>query len=92
MKRAYKPGPGLTAEWTRTSEFSANGRNIERGTELSIKGESGRFRFIEHVRTPDGSEWITVYGGDSNLKGVRSWRSFSPDRIRTVHWKEKIRS
>ena len=71
----------LPEGWVKTREFKWNGRHISPGTVLSIKGERGRFRFIAHIKTPT-SEWIDVIGG---VKGVDMWRSFYPDRIRTVH-------
>jgi len=60
---------------------AANGRKIEKGTALSIKGERGRFKFMRHITT-DTTEWIDVLGGK---KGYEQWRSFYPDRIRVVH-------
>lgn len=61
---------------------TVNSRKIERGTEISIKGESGRFRFIEHVTNVNGVEWVDVVGGK---KGYEKFRSFRLDRIKTVH-------
>lgn len=60
------------------------GRHLEPGTEVSIKGERGRFRFVAHVVSDSGAEWIDVIGGS---KGVRMFRSFRPDRIKVVHTK-----
>jgi hypothetical protein len=63
-----------------------NGHTVTPGTELSIKGERGRFRFIKHVqrRRPSGEEveWIDVWGGPKHSPQLRSFR---PDRVRTVH-------
>jgi hypothetical protein len=61
------------------------GRHVYTGTEVSIKGERGTFRFIEHVVTREGTEWVSVIGGP---KGVRTWRAFPPKRIRSVHIKK----
>ena len=78
-KSALQPIP---AHWTRSKEFSWNGRRIEPGTELKISGVRGRWRFQHHTRTDDGREWVDVIGG---VRGALQWRSFRPERIRTVH-------
>ena len=74
-------------DWTVSDEIQVHGRKVSRGTELSIISERGRFRFVKHVRTPT-AEWIDVIGG---MKGVSMYRSFRVDKIRTVHWKNKLR-
>lgn len=72
---------------TVSTEYACNGRNIVVNTELSIKGERGRFKFKYYTESDNG-DWITVYGGPN---GVGMWRSFEPKRIKTVHWKNKLR-
>jgi len=76
--------------WVRSTEFTApSGRIVRPGTEVSIIGVSGRFRFQEHVLNPsNGAEWISVCGG---RKDERSLRCFAPERIKRVHYKEKLR-
>lgn len=69
--------------WVVKTEIQINGRNVVKGTELKIKGQRGRYRFIKHVQTPD-TEWVDVWGG---TKGAENWKSFSLDRIKTVHVK-----
>ena len=71
--------------WTVTNEIQVNGRTVSVGTELSIKGESGRFRFMKHVKTQT-SEWIDVIGGK---KGYSTCRSFRVSQVKTVHWKNR---
>jgi hypothetical protein len=73
----------LNKGWTVRTEMQINGRNVVEGTELKIKGARGRYRFIKHVQTPD-TEWVDVWGGP---KGSENWRSFTIDRIKTVHVK-----
>lgn len=73
--------------WTISYEIKHNGRNVEAGTELSFKGERGRYRFIKHVVTPT-CEWVDVVGGAKNFK---QFRAFRPEQIKTVHWKNKTR-
>jgi hypothetical protein len=73
----------LNKGWTVQTEIQINGRNVVKGTELKIKGQRGRYRFIKHVRTPE-TEWVDVWGGP---KGAENWRSFPLDRIKTVHVK-----
>jgi hypothetical protein len=71
--------------WIVTNEIQVNGRTVSVGTELSIKGESGRFRFLKHVKTQT-SEWIDVVGGK---KGYSTCRSFRISQVKTVHWKNR---
>lgn len=81
--------PNLSADWVRTENYVANGRKIERGTEITIEGERGRFKFIRHVYNPRADvEWIDVVGG---TKGLKELRSFRPERIKRVHYKNKLR-
>lgn len=61
-------------------EIVLNGRKVTPGTELSIHGERGRFRFVRQVTTPT-SMWVDVIGPAK----VDQWRSFTLDRIKTVH-------
>jgi len=78
---------GVSPTWIVTESLKINGRLVEPRTELSIKGESGRFIFIKHVKTPT-SEWIDVVGGKS---GYKMFRSFGVDRVKTVHYRNKTR-
>ena len=73
------------AHWVVTTELQINGRNVVPGTELKIAGERGRFRFIKHVDTGE-AVWIDVWGGP---KGGETWRSFRPDQVKTVHYKNR---
>jgi hypothetical protein len=78
-----------SSHWVINEEWTAHGRNLVKGTELSIRGERGRFLFIRHVYNPRlDVEWIDVVGG---AKGAKQFRSFAPVRIKTVHWKNKLR-
>jgi hypothetical protein len=86
MAKSAEPTLGLDFE--RSTEMMVNGRHVDPTTELSFRGERGRFRFVEHVLTPSGAEWVTVIGGS---RGIRQYRSFSPDRIKTVHRIPKLR-
>lgn len=73
--------------WEVSFEYQVNGRNLEPGTEVSIKNERGRFSFVKHVKT-ENSEWIDVIGGPPRVK---MFRSFAIDKVKTVHWKKKMR-
>jgi hypothetical protein len=85
-KRSSKPdGPRPNDLWEYIREIQINGRNVTPGTELKIKGERGRFRFMQVIKTPT-TEWIDVYGGP---KGAECIRSFYLDRVKTVHYKNK---
>lgn len=72
----------LPEDWTLSFHYVANGRHLEPGTEFSIRGESGRFRFIRYVERENGDSWIDCIGG---TKHVKMFRSFRPNRVRTVH-------
>jgi hypothetical protein len=78
-----------SAHWVVSEEWKVNGRNLVKGTEISIRGERGRFLFVRHVYNPKiDISWVDVVGGP---RGIRQMRSFLPERIKTVHWKNKIR-
>src|SRR5690606_39400808 len=63
-RRTPVPHTDPSAAWERlTHHVSASGRHLGPGTEFSVHGEPGRFRFVEHVITPAGVEWITAHGG-----------------------------
>lgn len=63
--------------------MKVNGRIIEPGTELSIRGESGRFIF----RWMTGDD-LTCWGGRT---GHEMYRSFPEGKIKRVHSKPKLR-
>lgn len=67
---------------TRQTHWTRNRRHVVPGTELSVRGERGRFRFHAYVTNAKGSTWVDVYGGP---EGRPMWRSFAPDRITRVH-------
>lgn len=77
--------PRISDAWEIKTEMQINGRHVSHGTELKISGERGRFRFLKYVNTGE-AEWIDVWGGP---KGSENWRSFRPDRVKTVHYKNK---
>lgn len=80
--------PAVPAGWTVTTEWRHGRRHVHPGTELSIDGVKGRFRFVRHVRNGAGREWIDVVGGKPASRGrgpVELTRSFLPDRISRVH-------
>ena len=84
------PLPRLDADWHRETEWRGpTGRILTPGVEFKVKGERGRFRFIEFVRTPKGAEWVTCAGG---TKKVVTTRSFRPDRVIRVYRDRKILS
>lgn len=69
----------LPADWNVTDQAVIHGRNVTPGTPLSISGLRGRVTFLRRVTTSD-REWIDVI-----QPGRGGWRSFTPDRVRTVH-------
>lgn len=89
MKRTQRSaGPAHPPDWEVSTDFVVNGRHLTPGTEASIRGERGRFRFLRAVRTGAGAEWLDFVGGPT---GHAQWRSFRPDRVRTVHRLVKTR-
>ncbi len=84
-KQVVEETPRPNAHWIISEEIQINGRNVVKGTELKISGERGRFRFVKHVNN-NGIEWVDVHGG---RKGAENMRSFRPDRIKTVHYKNQ---
>lgn len=79
----------LPDNWTVTDSAVINGRDVQAGTELSVRGERGRFRFLEHVVLDDGRAWINTLGGAT---GHETFRSFRPERVRTVHRIKRTRA
>jgi hypothetical protein len=74
--------------WVISESIMVNGRHVEAGTEVSIKDERGRFKFVRHVYNPRlDVEWVDVVGGP---KGTRQQRSFRQDKIKRVHYKSKM--
>lgn len=65
--------------------FKYNNRWLERGTEFSVHGVSGRFKFFAYNERDHS---VTCYGGK---QGHGMWRSFKVDRIKRIHWKPKMR-
>lgn len=82
MARRKKSVVNLPADWHEFDTAEANGRHITPGTEVSIRGERGRFRFLKRVVRDSGLEWLDFWGGP---KGAEAWRSFSADRVKRVH-------
>jgi len=75
-------------DWIVSESIIVNGRHVDAGTELTIKDERGRFKFVRHVYNPRlDVEWVDVVGG---AKGARQYRSFRQDRIKRVHYKNKM--
>jgi hypothetical protein len=82
MARSKKLGERLPPDWHTSQEATVNGRLLAPGTEVSIKGERGRFRFLKRVVRDSGADWLDFWGGP---KGCESWRSFPVERVRRVH-------
>lgn len=53
-----------------------------KGDAVTVEDMKGRYVFIEHVTTPSGQSWVTVYGGASSPGGLRRYRSVDPERVR----------
>lgn len=80
MARRRKVPAPKPADWIEDREVKIHGRIVTPGTELSIKGERGRMRFIKQVTRPErGYQWIDVADPQGQI------RSFYLDRVRRVH-------
>lgn len=73
-----------SATWTRADSCKVHGRILTAGSEVSIRGERGRHRFLEAVTTDKGKHWLW-------FMGPYGFRAFYPDRVRTVHRIAKTR-
>lgn len=65
-----------------TPTVRVHGRELHTGTEVSITGERGRFRFMRATTTSSDRVVYDFIGGTA---GHECWRSFYPERIKTVH-------
>lgn len=74
------------ANWEIVTEMQINGRYVKPGTELKIKGWSGRYRFVKYVKTEKGVEWVDVIASGKNGE---VFRSCTLEMVRTVHSKNK---
>ena len=83
-KRRQQKLPTTPDGWTVETEIKINGRYLRPGTEFKVAGQSGRFRFTRQVTTPT-STWIDARTSDGRFK------SFSPERVKTVHAKTRLR-
>jgi hypothetical protein len=83
VSRRRKPALSLPPDWIEHAEATVNGRILTRGTEVSIRGERGRFRFLRAIERPEhGLYWLEFWGGPRHSE---QWRSFYPERVRRVH-------
>lgn len=73
-------------EWVIAHTCQINGRNVAPGTEISIQGQRGRFRFAELVEASTGT-WVTCF----HVDGSGGSRSFDVGKVKTVHTKAKGR-
>lgn len=76
--------PAANAHWIISQEIMINNRHVVPGTELSIWGERGRFKFVKHVVNGD-KEWIDV------IDKYKAFRAFKVEQVKRVHYKNKIR-
>lgn len=67
-------------------EIQVNGRWLNIDSEVSIYGERGKFRYLGHSLTPEGKLVLNFVGGKN---GRELLRSFYPEKIKTIHNKNK---
>jgi hypothetical protein len=85
--RRKKYVPELPEGWSEDTRVQVHGRWMEPGTEVTVMGLRGRFRFVKQVTTPT-STWLQVWGGK---KGFEKMHSVSPERVKTVHRLTRMR-
>jgi hypothetical protein len=67
---------------TESTEYRLSERRLlTPGTIFTVDGVRGTFRFVKHVVTDEGVEWIDCVGGPV---GHSMCRAFRPERIKTV--------
>ena len=87
MPRRKKVVSQLPEGYSESLNATANARHLVPGTEVSIRGRRGRYRFVKFVSSPN-SEWIQCWGGPV---GKEKMHSFRLEDVKTVHWKGKMR-
>lgn len=71
--------PTTPPAWEVADAVRLRGRDIRPGMILRITGERGTFTFTRHVvNTATGAEWIDTRDAGGG------WRSFRPERVRSV--------
>lgn len=82
MSRSRRPSATTAAASSSEAAVRVHGRDLHPGTEVSISGERGRFRFIRATTTSTDRVVLDFIGGQP---GHECWRSFYPERVKTVH-------
>lgn len=93
IRRRTVPPKPVPDHWVKEDGMKINGRLLSRGTEVSIRDHDGRkirARFLEHVQAGP-HEWITVSEIVRSTGEYVKVRSFTPDKVETVHTKRKER-
>lgn len=72
----------MTGTTPDTDIVSVKGHALEPGTEVSIRGKRGRFRYLRATTTTEGQVVLDFIGG---TVGRETWHSFYPDRVSRVH-------
>ena len=68
----------------RVDRVMINNRWVEKGTEITVTNQ-GRFKFLSAVRNVEtGAEWIDCVNKHHQV------RSFHVDRVKRVHYKNKL--
>ena len=79
-------GEPLPLSWSVHEVWRIPGRMVlTSGREFTASGVRGRLRFRYTITTDAGECWIEAFDRDGR------YRSLSPDRVRTVHRKPKLR-
>lgn len=68
----------VPAHWTCADAVRLRGREVRPGVALRIRGERGTFRFVRHVVTASGAEWLDVRDANGAL------RAFYVDRVKSI--------
>lgn len=76
----------VVRDWEVADTYAVGRRTLTTSSVIAVKGEKGAtFRFLRHVRRPDGTEWIDCVGGVKHgINETRMLRSFRPERISRI--------
>lgn len=70
------------------SDIQVNGRWLNIGSEVTIAGERGRFRYTGFSHTSEQKLVLHFVGG---ANGHEMMRSFYPERVKTIHNPKKAK-
>ena len=92
MARIKKVTPKQRPEsWVSTAEVQINGRNVARGDQITVRDHDGRKRRVKFLEYVDNglSSWVTCSEPMEKGSKTTRTRSWTPDKVITIHRKQK---